>query len=213
MYFTKCVDCGDLLEVSFVGEEAHPHCRPGEIYQLTSDWCDAAQRDDVVEANRLQSEIDKLDRLPELGASALWYASIGWRVFPLRPGEKVPATKNGLKDGTVDADQIREWWSTNQSYNIGICTGELFDVIDVDGPIGIKSMAESDDVLPDIHGRVATPRGVHYLIRATGNGNRVGVLPGVDFRGSGGFVVGPPSQMDGRRWMWLMPPSPEIRAA
>ena len=31
-------------------------------------------------------------------------------VFPLLPGDKRPATKNGFKDASTDAEQIRSWW-------------------------------------------------------------------------------------------------------
>ena len=34
--------------------------------------------------------------------AALAYAKAGWRVFPCTPGEKVPATSNGVKDATSD---------------------------------------------------------------------------------------------------------------
>ena len=42
--------------------------------------------------------------------AALAYAKAGWRVFPCTPGEKVPATSNGVKDATSDEWQIRAWW-------------------------------------------------------------------------------------------------------
>lgn len=212
MFYSTCGTCGDTLEVTFTGQDHHPTCKPSEIFQLTNDWCDAAQRDDIAEAERLQAAIDAHDRVPALGASALWYATVaGWPVFPLRPGEKTPATKNGFKDATTDPDQIREWWTANRDYNIGAPSGLAWDVVDVDGPIGIQSLIElGEETLGDVHAKAATPRGFHFFIAASGNGNRVGVRPGIDYRGRGGFCVLPSSQMDGRRWMWLIPPSPAI---
>ena len=46
-----------------------------------------------------------------MGAAALYYASLGWAVFPLVPQDKVPLIGkrdggNGLHDATTDADQI-----------------------------------------------------------------------------------------------------------
>jgi hypothetical protein len=38
--------------------------------------------------------------------AALFYASLGWPVFPCR-GKK-PATPHGVKDATTDPDQIRK---------------------------------------------------------------------------------------------------------
>lgn len=211
MYYTACVDCKELLSVSYVGQEAHPSCRPSEVYQLTSQWCEAAQRDDAKECKGLQKRIDELDHPPEFGPSALWYATeCHWPVFPLVPNTKRPATKNGLKDATTDPDQIRAWWS-DSPFNIGLITGHAFDVIDIDGPIGFQSLSElGADALPDIHGRVNSPRGQHLYVKSTGDGNRVGVRPGVDYRGKSGYVCAPCSVIDDRRWAWAMQPSPEI---
>ena len=184
---------------------------------MARQFVDAVQRHDAVEADRLEKLLNKADDPPALGSAALWYAEVaGWPVFPLRPGEKIPATRHGFKDATTDEDQIREWWSAQPLYNIGIPTGPIsgFDVIDVDGPSGVKSLSElGDDVLPDIHGKVSTPRGIHLLVLATESGNRAGVRPGIDYRSVGGFVVSPPSIVDGKRYSWAMKPSPQILGA
>jgi hypothetical protein len=62
-------------------------------------------------------------------------------------------------------------------------------------------------------GTVSTPRpgGLHVYVRASGHGNRAGMLPGVDYRGLGGYVLAPPSQLDDRddqhpgTYAWLRP--------
>jgi hypothetical protein len=52
---------------------------------------------------------------------------------------------------------------------------------------------------------VSTPRagGVHRFVRATGRGNGQRIAPGLDYRGRGGYVVAPPSVVEGRRYTWL----------
>ena len=40
---------------------------------------------------------------------AIKYAKQGYEVFPLVPGQKIPATKNGCNDATTDIEQIERW--------------------------------------------------------------------------------------------------------
>jgi hypothetical protein len=45
--------------------------------------------------------------------------------------------------------------------------------------------------------------GCHLYVAATGAGNRARLLPGVDWRGAGGYVVAPPSlHASGERYRW-----------
>jgi hypothetical protein len=59
--------------------------------------------------------------------------------------------------------------------------------------------------------------GWHLLYAPTGLGNRVGLLPGVDWRGRDGLIVAPPSQhTSGTRYTWVRPLTaalPEVPAA
>ena len=74
---------------------------------------------------------------------ALAYAARGWKVFPVRPGLKTPATPNGFKDATTDTEQIRLWWSEGPKYNIGVATdSDSFTAIDPDGPHGPDLLKE-----------------------------------------------------------------------
>jgi hypothetical protein len=144
---------------------------------------------------------------PSLPGAAVWYAERGHLVFPLRPGQKTPATHNGFKDASMNPDTIRAWWSSNPAYNIGLSTGHLFDVIDLDGPEGIASIAgiEDEGLLPAIIGRTITPNGMHLLITPTGDGNAAKIRPGIDYRGIGGYIVAPPSQVNGATYRWTQP--------
>jgi hypothetical protein len=47
-----------------------------------------------------------------------------------------PRTRNGLHDATTDPDRLARWWQRWPHANIGLVTGELVDVLDVDGPAG-----------------------------------------------------------------------------
>lgn len=144
-----------------------------------------------------------------LAGAATWYAAQGIAVFPLVPGEKRPATTHGLHDATTDHAQVLTWWAATPQANIGIPTGALFDVIDIDPPDGYYSLDQlrTDGLIPDLIGKAITPRGgAHLYIRPTGAGNTANLLPGIDYRGVGGYVVAPPSRTaDGRMWLWCDP--------
>lgn len=169
----------------------------------------------AAEADRRAAVLaERLDQPTALLDAALWYADQDMPVFPCRVGDKVPATAHGFKDATTDPDQIRKWWATTPAANIGLPTGGRYDVIDIDGPEGYRSLAtlKSEQLFPDRYaGRVLTPRGgMHYYIPATGDGNAGAVEPGIDYRGIGGYVLAPPSRMaGGRRWEWCNPLSTE----
>ena len=211
--FSRCSQCHEILEISYVGQESHPSCPQTDAEKLARRFVDAIQRGDEKAANELERQLNAPKAPPSMGSAALWYANAAkWPVFPCVPGEKRPATKNGFRDASRDPDQIRAWWTAEPLYNIGIPTGPMtFDAVDVDGPDGIRSLAElGDDVLPDLHGKVSTPRGLHLLVRGTSDGNRVNVRKGIDYRSEGGFVLTVPSIVNGRRYSWITPPSPEI---
>lgn len=214
--FSTCADpqCPEpLLRVTWVGQLTHPGCQqtPEEI-KLRA-FVDAAQRGDQRAADELERQLNAPSKPPALGSVALWYATVTrWPVFPCVPGEKRPATKRGFLDASRDPEQIKAWWGSNPNFNIGIPTGvATFDAVDVDGPTGIRSLSElGDGVLPDVHGKVSTPRGLHLLVKGTTDGNRVNVRPGIDYRSEGGFVLGGGSIVGGKRYEWIVQPSPEI---
>jgi hypothetical protein len=136
--------------------------------------------------------------------AALDLAQWGLSVFPLAERSKLPKIPkvdggNGVLDATRDEDQIREWWGRWPEANIGVRTGELVDVLDVDskdGAAGFSSLVgliDAHGCLPTSAVSVTPTGGLHYFFTATGAGNRAGILPGLDWRGTRGYVVAPPS--------------------
>jgi hypothetical protein len=171
----------------------------------------AMQANDWAAVADLEPRLDALwqpKNPPPLGSAALWYAEQGLHIFPLQPRLKIPHKgTRGCKEATTDRAQIIAWWDRWPRSNVAIATGHLVDVIDIDGPVGVKSWANMNG-LPPILGVVSTPRpgGNHLYIAAAGDGNAAGIFPGVDIRGLGGYVVAPPSVNEqGVRYTWRTP--------
>jgi hypothetical protein len=141
-------------------------------------------------------------RVSELLDAALGYAARGWPVFPCAPGSKTPAIRGGrgVLDATTDGAQIRAWWTATPDANIGIATGTPGpDVIDVDvKPDGSGWEAFTDLILTGVisgaDGYITTPSGGMHAYYA-GSAQRNGSIrkARIDFRGTGGYVLAPPS--------------------
>jgi hypothetical protein len=139
-------------------------------------------------------------------SQALTYASRGWPVFPCKPGQKTPATRHGYRDATTDQERITAWFTRGRAWNLAIATGTPGpDVLDIDqhGPAGngfpaLQRLSRAG-LLDGARACVRTPRGGLHIYFA-GSRQHNGHLPGqhVDFRSAGGYVLAPPSRVDGR---------------
>lgn len=144
--------------------------------------------------------------------SALTYLTRGWSVFPLQPRMKEPYPGFPLRDyqreKRATEERVRGWWLQHfPDANIGICTGAIsgFFVLDVD-VVG----HETETLLLDkrLTLTVETGRGYHMYFQLPDFpvGNRAGLLPNVDIRGDGGYVVAPPSiHPSGESYCWIDP--------
>lgn len=132
--------------------------------------------------------------------AALAWAARGFRIFPLSVGSKVPPRGMRFKqEATTDPEKIRSWWAFEPRYNVGVATGNGYNVVDVDvRKGGAATLLELD--LPDATLTVSTPSGGwHLYLLGPDVQNSVDRLgPGVDIRSAGGYVVGPGSYFDDR---------------
>lgn len=218
--YTACAACGELLV--FIDRHHSTHFACDTPHDYTADlerrFLAAAETGDDAEADRLAELLDRVDDAPpRLLDAALIYTSWGWPVFPLKPRSKHPLTQHGFKDATTDPNVIRAWWKATPAANIGLPTGIRFDVLDVDTPRGIPAWLALKDssAMPTAHGMAITANGGwHVLLLPSGGGNFAsakGKVPGIDYRGVGGYIVAAPSILDGgRRWSWLAKPSPAL---
>ncbi len=147
-----------------------------------------------------------------LAAAAVDYAARGWPVLPLRG--KVPRTRRGLHDATTEIDVIELWWYWWPTANVGLRTGDHFDVLDVDRPGAFELLdtrRPPDGTLPISGPVVHTSKGQHFYTAPTGVGNRAGVVLGADWRGRGGYVVAPPSRHpSGHIYRWAASPAASL---
>lgn len=177
----------------------------------------------------------------QLLADALSYSARGWRVLPVHsiradgrctcgrakcksPG-KHPKTKNGVKDATKEEGQIKAWWKRWPSANIGIATGAesglvVLDVDTKDGKDGegsLRVLEAEHGKLPDTAESCTGGGGRHEFYQYPGGatiGNAVGLAPGLDVRGEGGYVCAPPSlHASGRRYEWEIAHGPNTKLA
>jgi hypothetical protein len=221
----SCPTCAGLVPVAENWDQVnHPACKRDTRSQLAEDYRTAVERGFTAEADRLDAVLTALHRDDlnrSLRKTALWYAHRGWPVFPLRPGDKRPLTEHGFQDASTNPQVVDTWWTTHPEANIGIATGVMFDVIDVDwlnkngqatGAAESWPGLRDSGVLPDLHGVALTARGgLHLFIKPQGWANAWLALPGIDVRGIGGYIVAPPSrQPNGRHWAWVVRPSPRI---
>jgi hypothetical protein len=168
------------------------------------------------------------------GRAAEAYAALGYRVVAMHaapagggctcqrgtrcsdPG-KHPCLAGWPRAASTSPGEVRRWWQRWPQANVGLLTGAGFDVLDLDGPAGVEALrvvlSQGD---PQEHpGPVVRTGGGgwHLLYAPTGLGNRVGLLPGVDWRGHGGLVVAPPSvHASGRAYRWVRPLAAELPA-
>lgn len=158
--------------------------------------------------------------------AALNYAAIGWSVFPLRPdgpvdkvgrepGKKPLPGTHGFEDATLAAEKLEEWFKYFGRRNIGIPTGRVngIFVIDVDinhgqadGEEELRRLEAKHGPLPETLTQLTPRGGRHLFFRYHGDwtvGSSNSLPDGLDSRGDGGYVVGSPSVVGGKRYEWV----------
>jgi hypothetical protein len=162
--------------------------------------------------------------------AAIEYARLGLSVLPVWPmrdgrcacgvsndhsagkhpiGRLVP---RGCRDASADIETLKRWWGEIGDANIGIASGAVsrIVVLDADGPEGKASLfglgTSALTWLAETGGG-----GVHQFFRHPGTlhiPSRSGVLPHLDVRADGGYIVAPPSvHSSGSAYRWRTPPS------
>lgn len=152
-------------------------------------------------------------------AYALAYARLGWHVFPVERGAKVPVGRlvpRGHLEATTDEAIIRRWWRLAPDAGIGVSlSASGLAAIDVDPRNGGN---ETMDDLERAHGSL---RSDVYALTGGGGEHHVFLLPagmhptlpgtlgpGVDVKVNGYIVVEPSVHASGRTYQWEASSSP-----
>ena len=146
------------------------------------------------------------------------YIDYGFAVFPChgitKEGEctcgkvgcanagKHPYTAHGLKDATKDIAQAEALWNGRDDLNIAIATGEPSGIFivdidnrgDVNGEASLLDLEQQNGKLPVTMTSI-TGSGRHLIFKMPGVPvkSSASIVKGVDIRGTGGYIIAPPS--------------------
>jgi hypothetical protein len=150
---------------------------------------------------------------------ALTYAERGWHVFPSPPGEKKgiygasPSNGNRPWGMTMNAAEIRHYWREHPNANVCIVTGAVSGIFvvetdtaaghgdGVDGAAELAKLEAQHGALPATLEAISPSGSVHRYYRHPGADIKVmsrSIAKGIDCKGDGGMVVGPPSVKPGK---------------
>lgn len=148
---------------------------------------------------------------------ALRYAAKGWHIFPCRerdgdlwvddkglthlPRAKTPRIKGGLLNATTNEAQVREWWGKWPYAAIGMNCGKsglfAFDLDCKNGKQGWENFRDMGIVHNGaLHSQTPT-YGMHIIYTGSGKSS-TNDITGIDTRGEGGYIILPPSELDGK---------------
>jgi hypothetical protein len=124
---------------------------------------------------------------------ALALARKGIPVFPCHPGSKRPLVGTGFKAATVDEAAIADWWQQWPTALIVVPAGHKFTALDIDAkyPEALKWFERQAGALAGSRKHHTRSGGFHVLMRPeprlTCSAGKI--MPGVDTRGLGGYII------------------------
>jgi hypothetical protein len=165
-----------------------------------------------LQAPEEESELSPSSSKGSVLEEALYYESLGFSVLPLQDNKRPFFKWEEFQKRRATPEEIKKWWKDYPRAMVGIVTGAISGVVVVDidkqeSKDAVKALIPQELFNPLALPICRTPRGGwHIYFKHPGQtiGNTVNLLPGVDFRGDGGYVVAPPSITGaGGAYSWL----------
>lgn len=148
--------------------------------------------------------------------AALDYVRLGWSVIPVEPRGKRPLLRwQVFQYRRAEVPEIADWFHRWPDANIAVVTGIVSGVVvlDLDPQQGaertVAALQRDHGPLPETIEAHTGGGGRHLYFAHPGDvtANREGLLPGLDLRGDGGYVVAPPSMHpSGEPYRWVRSP-------
>ena len=146
--------------------------------------------------------------------TALNYVSnYGFSVIPLIPNKKIPPFDWKEYQNRLPSESELKEWFLEKNYNIGIITGAVSNliVIDIDNKNGkngfdyISGLDFTEIDFTEIPSVKTPHNGLHLYFRYSEGVKTYASEKGIDIRSDGGYVVAPPSVIDGIKYEWYKP--------
>lgn len=142
---------------------------------------------------------------------ALAYCRLGFHVIPIGKDKRPLVKWEEFQQRKATEEEVAGWWKRWPNCNIGVVTGAVPElvVIDIESAKGLDAYRERyGEPGVTLMQRTGKENGMHLLKRHPKDGrvyqNQVKVIPDVDTRGDGGYIVVAPSiHPSGKRYAWI----------
>ena len=121
---------------------------------------------------------------------ALRYLKNGKSIFPVGKDKKPLIAWDEYQTRLATVDEVEKWWDLYPEANIGIVTGKISGITVIDFDLDSEDYKTFPETLTVRTGS----GGYHLYYQYYPIRNKTGILPHVDIRGDGGYVVAYPSE-------------------
>jgi len=123
---------------------------------------------------------------------ALKYLNNNKSVFPVGKDKKPLIAWEAYQNRLATAEEVEKWWTMYPNANIGIVTGKISNITVVDFDLGSEDYKNFPETLTVRSGS----GGFHLYYEYYPIRNKTGILPHIDIRGDGGYIVAYPSETE-----------------